>query len=41
VELKKAGDVDAELLRSLSDAIAQEPKLSLVPDGSPRLEPPI
>lgn len=41
VELKKAGDVDAELLRSLSDAIAQEPKLSLVPDGSPRLEPPV
>ncbi len=38
VELKRAGDVDAELLRSLSHVIAQEPKLTLVPDGSPRLE---
>ena len=38
VQLKKASDADAELLRALSNAIAQEPKLMLAPDGSPKLE---
>jgi hypothetical protein len=37
-EIQQAVQMDNEILRALHDAIANEPKLSFAPSGTPKLQ---
>jgi hypothetical protein len=37
-EIRQAVEMDNEILRTLHDAVAKEPKLAFAPSGTPKLE---